>query len=324
MKLLAIKDKKILQAFLISAAANSGAEFLVSIDWADIIKNEQAVETLGIYDNDKLLAAFNLIKKDFKFGLTYYYLPRGPVFAADLSETELIQAWQFLITELKKRGGIFLRVEPRNDLPAAIKTQPTINLQPKETLMLDLSLTTDELLASFHPKTRYNIKLAQKKGLIIRQGQTENDFANFWSLMSETGERDSFKVHSKKHYELLSSANPEFIKLFIAELDGKAIAAGLFAFYGDKVTYLHGASAYSSRQLMAPYLLQWTMILQAKEAGYKYYDFYGIDANKWPGVTRFKLGFNGHTVTYAGTRDVILNQWFYCLYNFLRRLRRLF
>ena len=323
MKLIELTDKNLVKDFLISAASNDGAEFLASLEWAEILKSEETVETLGVYDKQKLVAIFNLIKKDFKFGLVYYYLPRGPIFSSDLSDNQLEPIWQFIILELKKRHGVFLRIEPKKSLPSSIKTIASINLQPKETLMLDLSLSEEELLASFHSKTRYNIRLAEKKGVTVREGNKADDFDNFWALMNETGERDAFKIHNKKHYESLSSANPEFIKLFVAELDGKTIAAGLFSFYGDKATYMHGASSYASRQLMAPYLLQWTVILAAKKLGYKYYDFYGIDAIKWPGVTRFKTGFGGFVVGYAGTQDIILKPFFYNLYNILRYLRRL-
>lgn len=318
-----VSDKKIITDFLTESAAGCGAEFLVSKEWADILQTEENVETLGIYEGQKLSALFNLIKKDFKFGLSYYYLPRGPIFYQGLSAEKRLEIWQSLILEFKRRRGIFLRVEPKDPLPNIIKALPTINLQPKETLMLDLSLSKDELLRSFHQKTRYNIRLAEKKGMVVREGQGENDFNNFWSLMTETGERDKFKIHNKNHYRSLAISNPDFIKLFLAEMDGETIAAGLFSFYGDKVTYLHGASAHKFRQFMAPYLLQWTLIKKAKESGYKYYDFYGIDALKWPGVTRFKTGFGGFTVSYAGTQDIILNPLVYNLYNILRRIRRL-
>jgi Uncharacterized protein involved in methicillin resistance len=323
MKLTTLTDKKLVKDFLMAAALNDGAEFLASIEWAEILKSEEPVETLGVYDEQKLVAVFNLIKKDFKFGLVFHYLPRGPIFASNLSYEQINAIWQFIILELKKRQGLFLRVEPKNSLPSSIKTLASINLQPKETLMLDLSLSEDELLTSFHSKTRYNIRLAEKKGVTVREGNKSNDFDNFWALMTETGERDAFKIHNKKHYQALATANPDFIKLFVAELNGKIIAAGLFSFYGDRATYMHGASAYASRQLMAPYLLQWTVILTAKKLGYKYYDFYGIDAVKWPGVTRFKTGFGGFTVNYAGTLDIILKPFLYNLYNILRRLRRL-
>lgn len=323
MKLINIEDRQVIKDFLAKNSYGDGAEFLVSIEWAEIIKKEQEIETFGIYDNEQLVAVFNSIKKKFKFGWFYFYLPRGPVFAKDLADEKQLEIWHFITLEFKKRGGMFLRVEPKKELPSIIKNKASINLQPKETLILDLSLESEELLGSFHSKTRYNIRLAQKKGVVIREGNKTSDFNHFWSLMNETGERDAFKIHNKKHYEMLATANPDFIKLFIAELDNKAVAAGLFSFYGDKVTYLHGASSYQSRQFMAPYLLQWNLISLAKKMGYKYYDFYGIDEAKWPGVTRFKIGFGGFKMSYTGTRDVVLKPLFYFFYNILRRLRRL-
>lgn len=321
MKLIAISDKKILEDFLISKAGNYGAEFLVSLEWSEIIKKGMGeIETLGVYSGSELVAVFNVIKKDFKLNLFYFYLPRGPIFSNSLNAEKRLELWQFLLSEFKKKGALFLRVEPVDTLPAEIKAISSINLQPQETLMLDLSLTENELLSAFHPKTRYNINLARKKGIkIIQDNNLVNDF---WSLMTETGKRDGFKIHDQKHYEILTTAQPKFIKLFVAKKDDKVIAAGLFSFYGQRVTYLHGASSHSFRQFMAPYLLQWTVISEAKSAGYKYYDFYGIDELKWPGVTRFKLGFGGFRVIYAGTKDIILKPVFYNLYNILRRLKR--
>jgi len=318
MKIAPLEDHKLVQNFLATAAGKSGAEFLASPDWAQLIEQEGIkVETCGVYDEaEELIAIFNLIKvRSF-----YYYSPRGPVFKSELPLDEKKIVWQFLYDYFKKQGVIFWRVEPQED--PLISCQKTNNLQPAETLMLDLRVSEVELLNNFHPKTRYNIKLAEKKGVSIREGNSLADFEKFWQLMTETGRRDAFKIHNKKHYQMLATANSDFIKLFLAEADGKTVAAGLFSFYGNKVTYLHGASDHSSRQLMAPYLLQWALIKLAKNKNYKYYDFYGVDAKKWPGVTRFKLGFSGYRITYAGTFDVVLNRPKYYLYNLLRQVKR--
>ncbi len=322
MKLIPLVDKKTISDFLLTAADNYGAEFLASLEWAELLRIEATeVTTFGVYLDDKLVAIFNALKKNLYRNCFYFYLPRGPIFADNLSSEKQLAIWQFLISEFRKKGSLFLRVEPKNFLPPEIKFISSINLQPQETLMLDLSLTENELLNACHSKTRYNINLAKKKGIEIIQDNSL--VADFWSLMTETGVRDDFKIHQQKHYEILASANSEFIKLFVAQKDGVVVAAGLFSFFGQRVTYLHGASAYSFRQFMAPYLLQWTVISEAKKLGYKYYDFYGIDEKKWPGVTRFKLGFGGFRVVYLGTKDIILKPILYTFYNIFRRLRRL-
>ena len=320
MKVLPLLNKKVVQEFLEIAAPSSGAEFLASLEWAEVLKKEGVrVETLGVYhDNQELVAVFNLIYQRFRAA----YSPRGPVFKENLSKDEEAEIWQFLVADLKNKALIFWRVEPQAALPEDLSVKKVKNLQPQETLMLDLDLSETELLHNFHPKTRYNIKLAEKKGVVISEGSSLTDFENFWSLMTETGRRDAFKIHSKNHYLTLATANPSFIKLFVARAGDQTVAAGLFAFYGDKVTYLHGASSYQNRPLMAPYLLQWTLIKKARAQHYKYYDFYGIDALKWPGVTRFKLGFSGFSVAYAGTHDLIFNQTKYHFYNWLKKVKR--
>ena len=196
----------------------------------------------------------------------------------------------------------------------------TIDIQPSQTLILDLSLTAAELLQNMHAKTRYNLRLAQKKGVKIFADNSRID--DFLNLLKTTTERDKFLGHADAYYRRLAALDSNFIKLFLAEYDGRIIAAGLFSFYGNCVTYLHGASSNQDRQVMAPYLLQWHLISLAQEQGYKYYDFFGIDEKKWPGVTRFKLGWGGEVLKYPGTFDYVLNPKIYKFYKFFRHLRR--
>ncbi len=114
------------------------------------------------------------------------------------------------------------------------------------------------------------------------------------------------------------------IKLFIAEYKKKPIAANIVSFFGDTAVYMHGASGADHRNVMAPYLLQWHAIKLGKQVGCKYYDFYGIDEKKWPGVTRFKRGFGGRAVNYPGTFDLIFDSSWYNIYKMVRRVRRTF
>ena len=186
-----------------------------------------------------------------------------------------------------------------------------------------------------HQKTRYNLRLAEKKGVTVREARND-EFEVLWELMRNTCERDGFRLHGKEYYrEMLKSdlgvvisdsdnSNHQslIIKLFFAEYEGKVIAANIIAFFGDTVTYVHGASADKYRNVMAPYLLQWHCIKTAKEQGYKYYDFYGIDENKWPGVTRFKKGFGGEELQYPGTFDAVFGEGWYNMYKALRWVRR--
>jgi len=186
--------------------------------------------------------------------------------------------------------------------------------------MLDLKKSKEELLSDMHQKTRYNIRLAKKKGVEIIEGGAD-DFDDFWNLINKTADRDRFRIHTKEYYKKMLSV--DFVKIFFAKFAGKIIATGIFSFYGDTVTYMHGASDNEHRNVMAPYLLQWELITRAKEKGFKYYDFYGIDDKKWPGVTRFKKGFGGFEKRYPGTFDMVFSQIWYNVYNILRKIKRL-
>jgi len=307
----------------------AGGEFLQSVFWGKLsAKGGEIIERWGVKEKEEILAAVTISKKHLIGPFFYWYAPRGP--RGDKTAVD------FLLNELKnkKSGAVFFRIEPE-ELPGDEKIKDnlkkSIDLQPKKTLMLDLSKNEEELLKLMGQKTRYNIRLAEKKGVKIIAG-TAKDFSEFWRLMSLTGERDAFRLHNAGHYKNLilagenskedSAPDSGRIKLFFARIDGKNIAAGLFCFFGDRVTYMHGASDNEARNLMSPHLLQWEVIKQAQQEGYKYYDFYGIDEKKWPGVTRFKLGFGGFVKEYPGTYDFVFRAGVYNLYEFLRKLKR--
>jgi len=214
---------------------------------------------------------------------------------------------------------VFVRFEPSSSTWEG-KGVKTIPVQPARTRILDLNQSEEELLSAMHHKTRYNIRLAEKKGVTIT---IDNGRINeFLVLMHETTKRDNFFAHSDHYYRALASFDPDFIQLVLAEYQGRVIAGGLFSFCAPTATYLHGASANEFRNLMAPYLLQWTAIRKAQGMGLKYYDFYGVDEKKWPGVTRFKEGFGGEEVLYAGTFDLVLKPFWYLVYRLLRAVRR--
>lgn len=328
-------DQKLLDDFIRGAAdqtLEAGAEFLQSWSWGEILETEgQAIRRLGVRDDKtgEILVAVTLVKKKIIGSYFYWLAPRGPIFRplAELNsrDSETAKVAQYLLGEIKKLDSraLFLRLEPsRAEDFIGLPFRPSKNLEPALSLILDLGKRETELLKEMHQKTRYNLGLAAKKGIKITTGQAA-DFPELWRLLSLTSNRDDFRLHAREHYLNLLTAAPGLIKLFFAEYEGRKIAAGLFIFWGDKVTYLHGASDSNYRQLMAPYLLQWSLIKAAKDEAYKYYDFYGIDEINWPGVTRFKLGFGGRRVDYPGTFDFIFCPRLYSFYLGLRRLRRL-
>jgi lipid II:glycine glycyltransferase (peptidoglycan interpeptide bridge formation enzyme) len=337
----------------IQTASSEGAEFLQSWPWGKISQSGGAeILRVGVSEDRgpadksadksgrprKILVAMTLIKKPILAGRFYWFAPRGPIFSkAATGRTQEIMDFLGMALQKRDRRAIFFRLEPNRLEPnravsltnqeshlvrQIFPLKKTIDQEPAQTLILDLGGREEDLLAAMQQKTRYNIRLAEKKGVKIRLG-TAGDFPEFWRLMTVTARRDNFREHSAEHYRNLLTGSADFIRLYLAEYEGRVIAAGLFCFWGDQVTYLHGASDNDFRSVMAPYLLQWSLIKEACTAGYRYYDFYGIDEKKWPGVTRFKKGFGGRSVEYPGTYDAVFRPAAYWFYNRLRKLRRL-
>lgn len=294
-------------------------QFLQGWQWADLQELlGQSVLRLGVEAGGELVAVAFVIKKNI-FGFRYFYCPKGPILKAHDQAV-----WNFLFDELaklaKKEKAIFFRFEPANQIASQnYRIKKTINIQPQSTLVLDLSKSEAELLAAMKQKTRYNLRLAEKKGVEIMES---DDLDAFWEIMKETKNRDGFRLHSKEHYAQLIAYDQSFIKFFIAYYQEQPIACALVNFFNHTATYLHGGLKSEYRRLMAPYLLQWYCISLAKSLGYQYYDFYGVDERQWPGVTRFKLGFGGQVFNYPGTFDLIFHTLYYRLYNFLRKIRR--
>ncbi len=313
------------------------SQFLQSWEWGEFHKKvSDDVRWLGVLDNEQLVAAAVIIKKQLPMGKSYFYCPRGPVVRiSDIG----FRISDLLFDEIKKiardEGVMFLRFDPTSEIrhPKS-DIRKTLDVQPSKTLMLNLAKPEKELLKNMRQKTRYNVRLAEKKGVKIIDAGLDR-FEDFWRLMGETSERDNFRAHGRNYYKAML-ADPEglrarrpsgsamAIKLFIAEYRGKPIAASIVSFFGDTAAYMHGASGADNRNVMAPYLLQWHAIKLGKKLGCKYYDFYGIDEEKWPGVTRFKKGFGGRTVNYPGTFDLIFDSGWYNVYKMVRRVRRTF
>ena len=289
---------------------NNGS-FLQSWQWGEL--QESLGKKIWRVEIDNLKGL--LIKHNLPLNKSYLYCPRGPVGKGDFSN---------FLKEIKniaqQEKSIFLKAEPENDLKLSGFNFSQKQIQPLKTIILDINELEDDLLNRMHSKTRYNIRLAEKKGLVFEE--LDNNLDDFLKLSKQTAERDKFFLHPEDYYikmmEVLGKDG--MIKMFSVKYDNKVIAANLVCFFGKTVIYLHGASDYTHRKLMAPYLLQWKTILKAKQLGFEYYDFWGIDEKKWPGVTRFKKGFNGKEITYPGSFDLILESFWYKTYNLIRKI----
>lgn len=312
------------------------SQFLESSFWEEFQNSlGNKVWKYGFTDdnnNQELLGVCLVIQKRFPFNFGYLYTPRGPIIKNNLEDDQKIEISKNLFKQFRdicvqefKIKNIFFRFEPMFQ-PDGIKQIKKIkDFQPSRTLILDLSKTESELLKEMHEKTRYNIRLAEKKGVkIIKTNKEKESIEDFLNLIEKTSKRDNFKSHSKDYYEKMLKSSDSNIDLWIAKKDDKILCANIIINFGDTVTYVHGASSDEHKNLMAPHLLQWSQILWAKENNYKYYDFWGIsktdDKNdKWFGFTRFKKGFGGFEMSIPGTFDVVYDKKLYSLYNLIRK-----
>ena len=272
------------------------------------------------------------VPKKWKTG--YWLFPRGPVFAADVQQPakirEVFCAFLEALSEFAwPEKALFFRVEPpltlaegRGMMP--LRMQRTHALEPASTVMLDLTQNETTLSAALHPKTRYNIRVAERHRVKIREGSSADDIEIFLRLTAETAERDGFISHDDAYLRATCEAllPSGFARLRIAEWNGRALAANLEIAYGDTVTYLHGSSSSSDRHVMAPYLLHWEAIRAAKQEGRSFYDLYGANPRllssyyykpSWEGITRFKRGWGGRDVDLMGTWDLPVNKFLYYL-----------
>ncbi len=304
--------------------------FLQSWEWGEF-QRKTGCEPLRLRDAETGARA-QMLKRPLPFGKFYWYCPRGPLGGADFLCRHAAAA---------NRKAVFLRVEPLESFTpreCPIMPKSTAPVQPSQTLIVDLRREPEALLAAMHEKTRYNIRLAERKGVRVYPASGKADsFELFWELMGETASRDEFRAHGKTYYRRMLETlcgNPRdgsnetpWAELLFAEHDGRVLAANLMVYFGGVATYLHGASGSVRREVMAPYALHWQAMLRARDLGCRAYDFWGVAPegagadHPWAGISRFKRGFGGSDVKYPGAFDLPISRFWYRLYALARKTR---
>lgn len=297
--------------------------FLQTNEWLEFQK--EVGNKTRRFDNGKISA--NIIKLGLPLGKSMLYIPHGPdINFQDIKgglKNDLNKFIQHLKDLAREEGSIMVKIEPLSDVIMELlhvkgMRRSSKQIQPYKTVVLDLGLPEDHLLGKMHPKTRYNIKVAEKHGIVIKPSV---DIDTFFKLLKKTSKRDQFSSHPKPYYEKLRKLNGELKSdLFLAFKDDKPLAGAIILRHKEAGYYLHGASDHEYRNMMAPYALHWDIIKYLKDNGIKYYDFWGIDANKWPGVTRFKLGWGGDQKENPGSFDLVISRFWYLLYSIARKI----
>ena len=259
-----------------------------------------------------------------------FYAPRGPIM--DFTDKATLKMLSDgICVEAALRGAILFKMDPEIEESQTKATDAFIDhglikkkkqVQPRSTYFIDLTKSLDDLLKGFEEKTRYNIRLAEKKGVKVYEDSSAAGIDIFYKMYMATCKRDSFLIHPKSYYLKLKEflVDRGMANVFIATFRDIPIASVFIFRMGNRVWYMYGASMNEYRNVMPNHALHWHIIKWAKEKGYKLYDLWGIPSNpgeKHPlyGVYRFKKGFNGELKTWIGVYDLPFDWLMYNLFD---------
>ena len=296
---------------------------------------------LGEYSGNKLKAAYQLTFHPVPFfkNITIGYFPKGP-----MPTKSMVNA---LVDLGAQKKAAFIKIEPNiingrettNDTSASPSTserltrlgliRSTKSLFTKYNFLVDLTQSEENLLSKMHQKTRYNIKLAQKKGVKVDDSTADSDFKTYLKLYFETTKRQKYFGHSpayhQKAWETLKPA--KMARVLIAQYQKKPLVAWMLLNFGDTLYYPYGGSSLEHKEVMASNLVAWEAIRMGKKLNFKTFDMWGAlppDADKtnpWYGFHRFKDGYGGKHVEYIGTYDLVLRPRLYTALNLADKVR---
>jgi peptidoglycan pentaglycine glycine transferase (the first glycine) len=310
---------------------HSHAHLLQSGEWGEL------KSTFG-WDPVRMVSAgtgAQILFRRLPLGLSFAYIPKGPV-SDDGSAIANPGFWTEVDSLCRRRKAIFLKVEPdlwvsaSESTPAAPPPGFVLSpqhVQPGSTLLIPLSGTEEDVFERMKPKTRYNIRLAGRKDVVVHPS---DDLGNFYRVMSITGQREQFHVHSKEYYNRAYGLFHPLGKceLFVADFQERTLATLMVFAHGKQAYYFYGASSDEERNRKATYPLQWEAIRWAHTRGCEEYDMWGIpdeatnveeddalarEDGLW-GVYRFKRGFGGSIKRASPTLDRVYNPLLYKLY----------
>ncbi len=322
-----IVTKDTLPQFEAFVEGHPKGHFLQSNLWAPVKPDWQWAGLLSRGEDGAVRGAMSVLIRKMP-GVPYklMYAARGPV--CDLTDKAALKDLTDGANQLARQHKAYaLRIDPdvasdRTDFIDSMKElgythhpgdKDFNGIQPCYVFRLDVKGKTEEqLLADFHSKTRYNLRLSARKGVTVRLCGKEM-LADFTRIMQETGDRDGFITRPQSYFETMMDALGDKARLYMAFWEDKPIAGTLAVQYGNKVWYLYGASSNQHRNVMPNYQLQWEMIRWSLETGCDIYDFRGVSGDLTPdnplyGLYLFKKGFGGDLVEFCGEFEMIYNK----------------
>lgn len=316
---------------------NKFSGYMQSFWWNEFL-NYLGWETfkIGIFDNENIIGGAIISKFAGYEAFNYLQIVHGPVLPYQ-NEAESPKLFHLLMAEIDKVANLkgsklssHLSIEPKlgglpNYFSSFVKSRT--DQEPIKTLIIDLNKPIDLLLAEMKQKGRYNLKIAIKKNVDVVKTDFKTGKNNFLIIYNKFTQRMKFKGKDKGYFDrlafILTKNIPHF--LYFAKYRNKIVATALVIYYGDTATYLYGASSNIYKNVMAPYLLHWQIIKDAKQLRYKKYDFVGLNPqgtgteHPWYGFSQFKRKFGGAEADYIGAYDYVYNKKLYLEFEKLRK-----
>jgi len=300
-------------------------------EWGEFRKKTGVtVERFGLFENGKLTQSIQVTFHALPvIGKTAGYLPKG--FMPDENQLSILKKVG------QENNALFIKLEPDVCQPVTTaasglkkirkflqdhQCQPGRPLFTKYTFELDLNKTEEELFSQLSNKTRYNVKLAIKKGVQVFENSTDEGLETYIKVLEETTTRQGFYAHTPDYFrkmwqELKTSG---MMKIFNAVYENKVLVSWIMFTFDNKLYYPYGASSNQNREVMASNLMMWEMIRFGKSQGYSKFDMWGAlgenpdPKNPWFGFHRFKKGYGGELKEFIGTYDLVLDPTMYKIY----------
>lgn len=325
-------------------AGHPAGDFQQAWEWGDLKARTGWVPLrVAVEEQGAIVAGMQVLQRQAPGGRCLFYGARGPLVPAD--RPDLLAGLLDQVRALaRQRRALALKVDPAVPAPdeafvgqlTSLGFRPAPNMthfggvQPRYVMKVDIGMTEEALLASFHPKWRYNIRLAEKKGVQIRPG-TRDDLPAFYEVLQETCRRDGFAVRGLSYYEHMWDLilAPGLGGLFLGTVGDELICGAITLALGPQAWYVYGASSNHLRNTMPNHLLQWEMMKWAQARGCTVYDMRGVaretgeggEEGGLHGLNRFKRGFGAAYVEYVGEFDLVTSPLWYMAYNQAQRLR---
>lgn len=293
-----------------------------SWEWGEFRReNGNTVSRVGLFNGKRLVEAHQV---------TVHKLPRTNYKLAMLLKSSIPseEMVNFLKDYAKEHNIIFYRLEPNiGDSPQVENTLREYGAVPgrrfftKETFVLDLLKSEEELLASFRPKTRYNIRVAARHRVEVVEEATEEAFQKYLTLTEQTAKRQNFFAHTARYHKLMWKHLhlKGIARLLTARYQGETLISWILFVWKDTLYYPYGASSEKHKNVMAANLMMWEAIRFGKKLGLKKFDLWGKETGT--GFTKFKEGYNPHVVEFVGTWDLVCNKTFYPIYRAAENVR---